>query len=420
MRNCVVNTLFSCIVGLGHSFNAMQWQEILTNTIFAVLDQVKDQGNTPINSPQRNSLHESKVSDRYKVSVHHSRDSISKQWATTQVLTLRGIERVLRHFFDQLLHNSTKASKSQNLHSIHDEKNWFDEAWYRILDQCLTCSRLLGGREYLDLRLAGVDLLILCCQTASYRGFVAADVRVGTNMQVVNGALRSVRSTSSGSSVVSSGTRSPKVLDIEHIEPFLMEKRSMLFEHAFDRLLQLKEFLKEHETDIRGDGYVDSVHIQVLTRIGQGLAQLYESCKGNELSLDHQGGEKEAKFVDFVSLILSMARGNQRSKFLTQAQRPCLDLLKTMSVNGSSCAFEVIVSIGSKMVLNQNQESDYGEFQTLKRSGRLLFLISHLKSLLIMTQIYCKLKQEKLYQKSVPIQMSVYVWKGQPMVLSWL
>lgn len=366
-----MNTLFSCIVGLGHSFISSQWQEIFTNTIFAVLNQVKDPGTAPNNASQGVSLTENKSSDRYKVSVHHSRDSTSKQWATTQVLTLRGIERVLRHFFDQLLQTSVEASKSPNLHSINDEKNWFDDAWYRILEQCLTCSKLLGGREYLDLRLAGVELLIMCCQTSSRRGFVAADVRVGTNMQVVNGALRSVRSTSSGSALVSPGIRSPKVMDVEHLKPVLIEKRSMLFEYAFDCLLQLKAFLKDSETDIRGDGYTDSVHIQVLTRLGQGLAQLYESCKGNELSLNHHGGEKETKFVDLVSLIMTIARGNQRSKFLTQAQRPCLDLLKIMSLNGSSCAFEVIVTIGSKIVLNQNQESDYGEFKVGKKSGLL-------------------------------------------------
>lgn len=363
VRNCVVNTLFSCIVGLGHSLNSTQWQEIFTNTIFAVLDQVKDQRTAPHDSTPSDSSHENKIPDRYKVSVHHSRDSISKQWATTQVLTLRGIERVLRHYFVQLLYTFADGSDSKHFQSKNIEKNWFAEAWYRILEQCLTCSKLLGGREYLDLRLAGVELLILCCQTSSRRGFVAADVRVGTNMQVVNGALRSVRSTSSGSSLLSPGTRSPKVMDVEHIDPALIEIRSMLFEYAFDCLCQLKNFLKDHETDIRGDGNIDSVHIQVLTRLGQGLAQLFESCKGNELSLTHQGGEKERIFVDLVSLIMTMSRGNQRSKFLTQAQRPCLDLLKTMSLNGSSCAFEVIVTIGSKIVLTQTLESDYDVLQ---------------------------------------------------------
>ncbi|MFN9899558.1 MAG: hypothetical protein ACK55Z_12355, partial [bacterium] len=58
-----------------------------------------------------------------------------------------------------------------------------------------------GGREILDLRLVGVDILVLCSQLSSMCGIDAASitVRVGTNMQVINGALRSVRPKSNSS-----------------------------------------------------------------------------------------------------------------------------------------------------------------------------------------------------------------------------
>ena len=363
VRNCVVNTLFSCIVGLGHSLDSTQWEVIFTRTIFVVLEMVKEQQDLNCNMHLIDSIKDNKSSERYKVSVHHSRDSISKQWTTTQVLTLRGIERVLRHYFDQLLQTSVQTSERKALYSEnYSEENWFDTTWNWILEQSLNCSTLLGGREYLDLRLAGVELLILCCQTSSRRGFVAADVRVGTNMQVVNGALRSVRSTSSVSIDFSTGMRPSKVIDAEDVDPVLIERRSILFESAYEHLMRFRNFLKDNEKEFSGDGYIESVHLQVLTRLGQGLTQLYESCKGYELSSEHRHGKAEADFVDLLSLIMNIARGGQRSKFLTQAQRPCFDLLKTMSLNGSSCAFEVIVRIGSIPVINQSKESEVGKF----------------------------------------------------------
>ena len=44
-----------------------------------------------------------KSRSRYKVNVHHSRDSAGKQWLLTQSLALQGLSRVLRSFFSILL-----------------------------------------------------------------------------------------------------------------------------------------------------------------------------------------------------------------------------------------------------------------------------------------------------------------------------
>lgn len=179
MRNCSVNTLFSCIVGRGHRFTSEQWKMCIRRTIFGVLDKVTDQmGNTDNGASAQESMSSSQ-SSRYHVTVHHSRDSNSKQWYGTQVLTLRGMERVLRQFFSKLI-----------VTEIGSGEEWFRDAWARIVDLALSCSNIKGGRETLDLRIAGVDMLILCCQLACEQGITAMPVRVTKNMQVVNGGTK--------------------------------------------------------------------------------------------------------------------------------------------------------------------------------------------------------------------------------------
>lgn len=374
MRNCVVNTLFSCVVGLGQKFTAMQWKGIFTNTIFAVLDQVKEQGALVDNVAHGNSSPEMKSPERYRVSVHHSRDSRVKQWATTQVLTLRGIERVLRQFFDTLL--STTQNSSLNGDSKIDD--WFEIAWLQIVEQCLDCSSLLGGREMLDLRLVGVEVLLLCCQSSSDRGFIAADARVGTNMQVVNGALRTVRPSISVSSTISSSSFEPSDGQIDRTSS---ERRRRLFNKAYDALIQFGFFLKENEVSISGredSGYVDSLHLQVLSKLANGLSQLYLCCKDSELSPECGVGREEG-FVELVTLIINMAHGGSASKFLTQAQRQCLDILKAMSMNCSSRAFEVLAHLGSNVILKQNQD-DVGKLSDQ------MYLLSVFFIILILTR----------------------------------
>jgi len=338
-------------VGLGQNFTAAQWEGIFTHTIFAVLKQVNEQGTATDGNDEKNAAQGNKSAERYKVSVHHSRDSASKQWATTQVLTLRGIERVLRIFFDTLLETAHDYNQDSD-----QDSNWFEQAWHLIVDQCLLCSTVLGGRETLDLRLVGVELLVVCCQTSSKRGFIAADVRVGTNMQVVNGALRSVRAADSPPRIQSRGSK-PLA---EDFDPLLVEKRRQLFDKSFASLMQVGTFLRNNEDSvIEGtSGYIDSIVLQILTKLGIGLGQLYECCKDHELSPHNEDGDAEENFVDLVTLITRIATGGPNSKFLTQAQRPCLDLLKTMSMNCSSRAFEVLSKMGSNAIFQQSQDGD--------------------------------------------------------------
>ena len=105
------------------------------------------------------------------------------------------------------------------------------------------------------------------------------DARIGTNMQVVNGALRSVRPSLSTSSTTSPTTAAPTYSIYDDKKIALDKRRRDLFEKAFEVLIQFGYFLRETEEIIGGGnstgGYVDSLHLQILTKLSQRLSQLY-------------------------------------------------------------------------------------------------------------------------------------------------
>lgn len=85
LRNCSVNTLFSCVVGLGDQFTDEQWENCLANIIFGkimsgIASAIED------SESKKASTNGVASEERYKVAVHHSRDSARKQWINTQTL----------------------------------------------------------------------------------------------------------------------------------------------------------------------------------------------------------------------------------------------------------------------------------------------------------------------------------------------
>ena len=178
-----MNTLFSCIVVRGESFSAVQWQTCICSMVFGVFDLVTSK----INQDQEGDEDETVGPDsnsRYRVSVHHSRDSAGKQWVATQALVLRGLCRVLRNSFRSLLDTTDDGSDTPK--KGKDDTPWFEEAWNKLLGYAFDASTQTGGRDTLDLRNSGVELLVLCNQLACSAGVEAAitPARVGTNMEV--------------------------------------------------------------------------------------------------------------------------------------------------------------------------------------------------------------------------------------------
>jgi hypothetical protein len=351
VRNCSVNTLFSCVVGRGSGFSATQWESCICDTIFGVYELVTSKARSDEDETHTSKGSKAKTS-RYTVNLHHSRDSVGKQWVATQVLVLQGLMRVLRHFFPQLLDSldSTETREGKNA----DDAPWFQDAWVKILDFAFEAAGQGEGRDALDIRSVGVDMLVVSCQLTSKAGIQAATTpaRVGTNMEVVNGALRSVR----GPHVAKLQSK-----DLKQSHSMATElSRQNLFLEAFESLESYQELL-EKEAREANPPLSDDIRIQILHKFSSGLSKLYECCKDAEFSVDNaerslrllrneaveEGSDDylEPRFIKIINTVIRMAGVDPKARFLNQAQRSSLDLLKSMASDGSCEAFKALVSL---------------------------------------------------------------------------
>lgn len=349
VRNAAVNTLFSCLIGKGGAFSDERWESCFSDCICKIYYQVMSGGSSEDAAP---SFQSSKTS-RYNVARHHSRDSIGKQWVTTQVLVLRGLMRVLRQFFAKLLDTSNQIAQG--------DVPWFQDAWVKILDFAFDAASQQGDKDTMELQSIGVELLVACCQLASEAGIQAASTpaRVGTNMEVVNGALRSVRETQ-----LNEGSYQRSLSKVSET------LRQNLFLEAFEGLESYKEVIEQ----LQGSNSIDDKLLQILHKFGVGLLHIFECCKGkelgrNQLEFDLKAFESppteeadyhalDARFVCIVTTTLRVASIGSKSRFLNQAQRSCLALLHTMASEGSAEACKQLASLADSSFFSFNYVSD--------------------------------------------------------------
>lgn len=353
VRNCAVNTLFSCIVGRGPSFSTEQWERCICDTVFGVYDQVLSRGGLPDETISENDPKKAK----YKTSVHHSRNSADKQWATTEVLVLHGLNRVIRNNFVVLLETTGNVKVVVGKSSTQCGKPWLVQAWSRALEVALNAAKQGGGRDTLDLRISGLDLMVLCLQLSCRAGIQAAitPARVGTNMEVVNGALRSI-----GESKYTRQQETPVKKSSESVNMY----REELFVMAFDALskyqVHLNESIVEHE-EVKSTRFnIEPVQVQVLQRLVVGLRKLFDCVKDDELRPSLQNDYRRPLCIDrfmplsretietddyearFVALVVTIAKNSfgDQPQFLSQAQRGAIDLLREMVTHGSNYSFK--------------------------------------------------------------------------------
>lgn len=355
VRNAAVNTLFSCIVGSGGTFSSARWEACFSESIFGVYVVVSTQDAAAVD----NSVGRVQRS-RYKVSLHHSRDSTSKQWVTTQVLVLRGLTRVLRNHFSQLL--DTTASDQLS------DVPWFEETWGRILDCAFEAASYRCDRDTFDICAVGVELLVLCCQMASTAGIqaAAAPARINTNMEVVNGALRSVRE----SQATKAGYERTQ-------SAFTEACRKQLFCEAFDVLDSYREYIDKASRDVDRS---DESFVQLLHKLGVGLTHLFECCRNNELAprepenlsdalaasgdagIVGLGDGHEPRFVLIVGTVLSASSLDKKSRFLNQSERCAISLLRALGLANSMAACrKLVVLAGSCFFLRGERANDESE-----------------------------------------------------------
>jgi len=374
VRNCAVNTLFSCIVGRGNELSLSQWESCLNDTIIGVYDSVTSSGNQSVTTgdgdddDDNDEKGPSAKPSRYKLSVHHTRDSEDKQWVSTQAIVVRGICRVLRSFFDELL-DSTEIAHLNKKSS--DQAPWFEEIWNRFLEFSLAAATAEVSRDTMDLRNAGVDLMVLCCQLSCRAGAQAAitPARVSTNMEVVNGALRSVRTPEKDSLSSASLTRSNSSV----VEMW----RENLFLDAFDVLESYREYVESSNYT------TDSTQIQILAKFGNDLGKLYDCCEPHEFrekdysalllsdepdtspeakTDESQNGQSERPLIaQFLSILMTVATSTQsspNSRFLSLAQKASMDVLKAMASSGSCKATIQLADMVGSNFLWENKNSE--------------------------------------------------------------
>ncbi|KAL7574994.1 hypothetical protein ACA910_010812 [Epithemia clementina (nom. ined.)] len=366
VRNASVNTLFSCIVGRGAGFSADRWESCVQDTIFNVYEVVASKARGDDESDSNPAISDSKPS-RYKLSLHHSRDSESKQWIATQVVVLRGLIRVLRTFFPKLL-DTTDVKAVQPEKAKRDDVPWFQDAWVQILDYAYEGANQAGqGRDTLLIRSAGVELLALCCQISSEGGMQSASpANIGTNMEVVDGALRMVRETKA--STFGKHKRSHSVVCETARKNFFLE--------AFE---SLESYVGVVSGVPRED--IDDVQLQVLHKFATGLTALYDCSKDRELrtsrttileflysgfdkdkdsmnpdkandpkeldrGMDLKEGDLDGRFAKMIVDIVNLSTVDQSARYLNQTQRSCLQLLKAMGRAGSCNALRELVKLG--------------------------------------------------------------------------
>ena len=134
--------------------------------------------------------------------------------------------------------------------------------------------------------------------------------------------------------------------------------QTQLFKAAFDILMKFHDHIDEKSL-VEEDGpevsfHSETTHVQVLTRLCQGLSKLYDSCKDYELKVSNtpleRNSEIEKEFVNLVRSIMIVTEVAE-SKYLSQAQRLCLQLLQTMVSSSSSVAFDVLAEISRPTLL---------------------------------------------------------------------
>ena len=104
VRNCALITLVKTLTTHGNVIDISTWHIFIWDILFPMLDDIRVSASAAATDEVNVEL--GKQGGRtVKLLVHHSRNSVQKQWNETLLLSFGGIVRVLRLFADKLLAN---------------------------------------------------------------------------------------------------------------------------------------------------------------------------------------------------------------------------------------------------------------------------------------------------------------------------
>lgn len=121
VRNCAIETLSGLLVTHGKILVNDKWEECIKGTIFPFMLEIKRKS-----AEQKGSVEPTDP----KIKVHHSRNTLEKQWNETIVLTLRGVVRIIKQYTLILI-----------------KFEWFTGVWGDLLSQIKSYSTQPNGKE---------------------------------------------------------------------------------------------------------------------------------------------------------------------------------------------------------------------------------------------------------------------------------
>ncbi|XP_043815885.1 protein MON2 homolog isoform X2 [Manihot esculenta] len=102
VRNAAVRTLFQSLGSHGQKLSKSMWEECLWNYVFPALDRASHMAATSSKDESQGKELGTRGGKAVHMLIHHSRNTVQKQWDETLVLVLGGIARLLRSFFPLL------------------------------------------------------------------------------------------------------------------------------------------------------------------------------------------------------------------------------------------------------------------------------------------------------------------------------
>jgi hypothetical protein len=201
--------------------------------------------------------------------------------------------------------------------------------------------------------------MVLCCQQASDAGIEAATApaRVSTNMEVINGALRTVREPQPAKSCAE-----------KTYSAVTGERRKQLYLEAFETIEAYNDAVTKAIVE---GGAADETLVQVIHSFVSGLGHLYDCSRSRELApesvdlrfFERSGdtpdpnGDLEFRFIHIINTMLVTAGGYSTSRFLNQGQRVSLNLLRAMATNSSAVAFKQLIDLAQLALFHKRSES---------------------------------------------------------------
>ena len=185
VRKCALRTLMSTLTSHGDMFSFFLWHELLWNTVFPVLASVHGAAVTADESKEGNDTVGENIGSSSgqttAMMMHHTRNTLSKQWDETRALALHGASRVFCRFFSafqqldciaqawQLLLNFAEASLR---HKSPEVVAAGVEAVTELLSECFGATASVASTPAADTRM----MQALWCDAVAMLGAVSTHI----------------------------------------------------------------------------------------------------------------------------------------------------------------------------------------------------------------------------------------------------